>query len=431
MILAPPGSAKSTYVSQLFPAWFLANNANAAIIAASHTSDLADRFGRRVRNLIAEHAETLGYGLSADSAAAGRWETDNGGEYLAAGVGGGIAGRRADLVIIDDPVKSRQDADSATVSGRIWDWWISDVVPRLKPGARVVLVQTRWSEHDLGGRLEEAMLTGGEQWEILRLPMLAEPGDPLGRAVGEMLWPDWFNASMLAQAQRDTRTWSALYQQRPVPETGDYFRSDWLRPVPTLPPRESLKVFGGSDYAVTSDGGDFTVHVVVGVDADDRLYVLDVWRQQTASDRWVESFCDMVIRWAPMGWAEESGQIKTGIGPWLDRRSRERRAFVARDTFPTKGDKAVRAQSIRGRMSLSGLYVPVDAPWRADLESELLSFPAGKHDDQVDALGLVGQLLDLMLPPAKPPADAPPVDTWDRAFKRATRDGDPENWKTA
>lgn len=430
MILAPPGSAKSTYVSQLFVAWFLAQHPRSAVIAASHTAELAERFGRRVRNLISEHATLLGYGVAADNAAAGRWETNNGSEYFAIGVGGAVSGRRADLLLIDDPVRGRQEADSALISGRTWDWWNSDALTRLKPGGKVVLVQTRWSEDDLGGRLEDEMAAGGAQWEILRLPMLAEINDPLGRAPGEMLWEEWYTADMLAQAQRDTRTWSALYQQRPVPETGDYFRRDWLRPVPTLPPRESLRVFGASDYAVTNDGGDYTVHIVLGVDSDDRLYVLDLWRDQASSDQWVEAFCDLVIQWKPMGWAEETGQIRAGIGPWLDRRSRERRAFVARDTFPTRGDKSVRAQSIRGRAALNGLYIPASAPWRAVLEAELLSFPAGKHDDIVDSLGLVGQLLDIMIAPSKPKEPAPPVDSWARAFNRSNGDGE-ESWKVS
>jgi predicted phage terminase large subunit-like protein len=126
------------------------------------------------------------------------------------------------------------------------------------------------------------------------------------------------------------------------------------------------------------------------------MYLLDLWRDQTASDEWIEAFCDLVKEWKPIGWAEEQGQIRSGIGPYLDRRQRERKAYVARDAFPTRGDKAVRAQSIRGRMAQEGLYVPINAPWYPALRSELLSFPAGKHDDQVDALGLVGQLLDKM-----------------------------------
>ncbi len=197
-------------------------------------------------------------------------------------------------------------------------------------------------------------------------------------------------------------TWSALYQQRPSPEEGDYFQTAWLRPYDKAPAKETLRIYGGSDYAVTADGGDFTVHAVVGVDPEGRMYLLDLWRKQTASDVWIEAFCDLVIGWKPMAWAEEQGQIRSGIGPWLDRRQRERKAYCVREQFPTRGDKAVRAQSIRGRMALEGLYVPRNAPWYSAFQAELLSFPAGKHDDQVDALGLVGQLLDKMMSGVKP-----------------------------
>lgn len=430
MVLMPPGSAKSTYASTLFPAWYMARNPSHALIAASHTAELAERFGRRVRNLLVEHSETLGVGVAADNAAAGRWETTNGGEYYAAGVGGTITGRRADLAIIDDPTASRKDADSELMSERAWEWWKADMFTRLKPGAKVVLIMTRWAETDLGGRLLDDMATGGEQWEVLRLPMEAEPNDPLGRTVGEPLWPEWFTDSMRSTAKRDTRTWSALYQQSPAPETGSYFLKDWLRPVPTLPPRESLRVFMGSDYAVTADGGDWSVHSVVGIDPDDRMYLLDMWRGQTASDEWCDAFCDLVLRWKPMGAAEEMGQIRSAIGPWLDRKQRERRAYVARSQFPTRGDKSVRAQSMRGRMAAGGLYIAADAPFRAVFEAELMSFPAGKHDDIVDSIGLIGQLLDIMIPPPKPKPSAPPRDSWDKAFNRGRDDGD-NDWKVA
>lgn len=398
-LFLPPGSAKSTYGSVLFPPWYLARRPDAAIIAASHTAELAERWGRKARNLIAEHSLELGISVAGDNKAAGRWETSAGGEYFAAGVGGAIAGRRADLAVIDDPVRSREDADSKKVRDAQWDWYKFDLLTRLKPGAAIVLIQTRWHEDDLAGRI---LSEEGDRWRVISLPMEAEDNDPLGRSPGDPLWPEWFTDQMRADAKRDARVWSALYQQRPVPDDGAYFLRDWLRPVDRLPPVETLRVYGGSDYAVTADGGDYTVHVVVGVDPEDRIYVLDVWRRQAASDEWVEAWCDLVRKWRPIEWAEETGQIKAGVGPFLDRRARERRAYCYRRQFPTRGDKAVRAQSIRGRAAMGGLYLPISAPWRAEFESELLRFPAGVHDDQVDALGLVGQLLDTMLSGRKP-----------------------------
>src|ERR1700746_472880 len=140
MILAPPGSAKSTYPSPLFPPWLLAARPRDSFIAASHTAELAERFGRKVRNLVSEHAQTLGIGIAADNAAAGRWETTSGGEYFAIGVGGAVAGRRADWALIDDPVKSRAEADSELIRDRIWEWGKNDMATRLKPDGRVVLI---------------------------------------------------------------------------------------------------------------------------------------------------------------------------------------------------------------------------------------------------------------------------------------------------
>jgi predicted phage terminase large subunit-like protein len=170
-----------------------------------------------------------------------------------------------------------------------------------------------------------------------------------------------------------------------------------------------LRVYGGSDYAVTADAGDYTVHAVVGLDPEGRMYLLDLWRAQSSSDGWIKAFCDIVREWSPVGWAEEQGQIRSGVGPFLDRRMRERKAYVYREQFPTRGDKAVRAQSIRGRMALDGLYVPIHASWYPAFRSELLSFPAGKHDDQVDALGLVGQLLDRMMAGEHPAVEPRPA----------------------
>ena len=429
----PPGAAKSTFVSTLFPPWYLARHPDHAIIAASTYDGIGrNASGFVAYNLINEHSSTLDVTLAPDIQAAGQWETTAGGEYFAAGVLGAITGRRSDLVLIDDPVKSRAEADSETVRERVWEWWKADLLTRLKPGAKIVLVQTRWHEDDLGGRLLAEMDAGGRRWEVLKLPMEAEQNDPLGRAPGELLWPEWFRPDMVAEAKRDPRTWSALYQQRPAPDEGTYFERDWLRPANSIPRREDMRIYGGSDYAVTADGGDWTVHVVAGMDPNGRLWLLDLWRGQTASDGWIEAFCDLVHQWRPIGWAEEQGQIKAGVGPFLDRRMRDRRAFVARRPFPTRGDKSVRAQSIRGRVALDGLHYLASAPWRAEFEIELMNFPAGKHDDQVDALGLVGQLLDVMVPGQAPKASAtPPVDHWDAAFERARSSDGYTSWRVA
>ena len=130
------------------------------------------------------------------------------------------------------------------------------------------------------------------------------------------------------------RNWSALYQQRPAPEEGDYFKAEWLRSYDIPPPREQMRLYGGSDYAVTSAGGDYTCHVVCGLDPDGNMYLLDLWRRQASADVWIESFCDLVKQWRPIGWATETGQINAGVGPFLQRRMRERRRWTLRRDVP-------------------------------------------------------------------------------------------------
>jgi predicted phage terminase large subunit-like protein len=422
----PPGSAKSTYASVLFPSWVMPSE-NWNVLAASHTTELAEKWGRRVRNLISEHALTLNANLAQDSQAAGRWALESGAEYYAAGVGTGIAGFRAKLGLIDDPIRSRQDADSELIRDRIWDWYINDFCTRLVPGARKVLIQTRWHEDDLAGRA-----LNHENWHVIELAAEAVENDPLGRKPGEFLWADddYKYGEQLAELKKITpaRTWSALYQQRPAPEDGDYFKAEWFKPCDKLPARETMRVYGGSDYAVTADGGDWTVHIAIGIDPEGDPYLLDLWRKQAASDIWIEAFCDMVLKWKPIEWAEETGQIKASLGPFIDKRQRERKAHVKRTQFPTRGDKAVRAQSIRGLMAVRGLRVPVHAPWFADFRAELLSFPAGKHDDQVDAIGLIGQLLDTIShgQPLVKEAKRSPMDD----YIEVDPDNDDDDWKS-
>lgn len=426
MFFLPPGSAKSTYASILFPPWFLGRNPTDSVILASHMRELAERFGRRVRNIVnsAQFKDIFGFGLAPDSGAAGRWETQRGGEFYAVGVDSSVTGRRAGLGIIDDPVKGRAEADSPTVRNHAWEWYQSDFWTRLKPGAALLYIGTRWHDDDLAGRIIEEMKTGGEAFEIISIPAIAKPGVPdlLGRQPGDRLWPEWFTEEMFEQAQRDKRNWSALYQQEPMPESGDYFKQEWLRWYDHPPPREEMRTYGASDYAVTKDGGDFTVHLVAGVDPYDDIYLLDLWRDQETPDIWVDAALDLMSAWKTLQWAEEKGQIEKGVGPFLTKRQHERKVYNYRKSYSTAGgDKSVRAQPIRGRMAMGKVYLPLRAPWVVDFVQELLRFPAGRHDDQIDALALVGRMVDELVPGTKPkkaePVRGMEVLTLDKAFE--------------
>ncbi len=402
MITMPPRHGKSMLASEFFPAWYMGRNPDHYVVTATYAQELADDFGRKVKNQIEDAAYQCifpGVGLADDSKAAKRFHiegrfggyehsTVQRGAFYAVGVGGPLTGRGAHLLLIDDPVKNREEADSEVMRKKVKDWYTSTAYTRLMPGGRIVIIQTRWHEDDLSGWLLAEHRHEG--WVTLDLPAINDNGEPL--------WPEQYDLEALERIKRalPPRDWSALYQQRPSPETGDYFKREWIVPVDIIPPLAQMQVYGASDYAVTADGGDFTVHVIIGIDHTGRMYLLDLWRAQASSDVWVDAFCALVRKWKPIGWAEETGQIKSGVGPFLVKRMLDTQSYTVREQFPTRGDKAVRAQSIRGRMAMQGLHVPRDAPWLADFLAELMSFPVAVHDDQVDALGLVGQLMDRM-----------------------------------
>lgn len=416
MITMPPRHGKSMLASEFFPAWYLGRNPDHYVVTATYAQELADDFGRKVKNQIEDEAFQAifpGVGLADDSKSAKRFHIEGSqggyehslaqrGAFYAVGVGGPLTGRGAHLLLIDDPVKNREDADSEIIRKKTKDWYTSTAYTRLMPGGRVVIIQTRWHEDDLSGWLLQDHQHEG--WVCLDLPAISE--------AGEALWPEQYDTEALEKIKLaiGPRDWSALYQQRPSPETGDYFKREWIHLVGHLPPRESMLVYGGSDYAVTANGGDFTVHGAIGLDPDGNPWLLDLWRKQASSDVWVDAFCDLVLKWKPVGWAEETGQIKSGVGPFLVKRMMEKAAYVAREQFATRGDKAVRAQSFRGLIATRGLRIHKDAPFLSELISEMMSFPVGVHDDQVDMLGLIGQLIDRMSGGSKPkPPAAKPI----------------------
>lgn len=396
-LFLPPGSAKSTYASDLFPAWYLAQGRGRAVIAASNTADLAHSFSRRVRSRIREYGPLLGYAL--DREAEELWTTTNSGQYRAAGVGGVITGLRADLAIIDDPVRSREDADSETRRNRVWEWFQNDLTTRLKPGAGVVLVQTRWHEDDLAGRL---LASQPQDWRVLSLPALCERlGDPLGRNPGEWLWSDdaYGYAADLQnkRAVTDARTWAALYQQQPTPDDGDYFKAEWLREYDDAP--GDLHIYGASDFAVTDGGGDFTEHGIFGGDHQGNTYILDWWAGQASADVWIERMCDLILKWRPRCWFGEAGPIRRAVEPFLLRRMTERGALCRLEWMASIADKTARARSVQALASMGKFWMPraQGASWVEPLRRQLLTFPAGKHDDGVDVCSLYGRGLEYVI----------------------------------
>lgn len=402
----PPGAAKSTYATVLFPAWYLAQEGAGNVLAASHSVTVAERFSRKVRNLVAEHQNILGYGLADDSQAAGRWETTKGQEYYAAGVGTGIAGFRAKLGIIDDPIASREDADSERVRETIWAWREDDFSNRFVPNALELFIMTRWHEDDPAGRL--LARDDGIPTHVLSLPAVARENDPLGRNPGEWLWEGEYGyADRLREkhasyiAANDMRSWSSMYQQDPTPEEGlfiDIGRIQRVKPPPIM----ELRMFAASDYATSDGSGDYTVHGIGGLDSEDNLHVLDVWRRQTTTDIWIEQMLAMSKSWKPLEWGEEAGAIIKAVSPQIERRmSQTEGSYVKREQYPSVRDKPTRARPLQARVAQGKLCIAPDAPWADELMSELARFPAAKYDDQVDMLALLAVVAAKRGPPKK------------------------------
>ena len=425
MINMPPRHGKSELAPRRFPAYFLGRHPSKSVIAASYNSDLATDFGRQVRNILAapEYGVLFDTRLSDDSRAANRWNTAEGGGYVAAGVGTAITGRGADILLIDDPLKDREEADSEIQRDKVWGWYTSTAYTRLAPGGRVIVIQTRWHEDDLTGRLLADEARGGEKWVKLELPAINEDG--------EALWPEFYPIETLERYRGvlPSRDWSALYQQRPTPDEGDYFKREWFRFYAVAP--QHLRTYGASDYAVTAKGGDYTVHIICGISPNDDLYVLDVWRSQAESHVWVETYIDMIAKWKPLKWGQEQGQIIKSLGPFIDKRMRERRVYCHQEPMTSVADKPTRSRSFQARAAMGKVYLPHNAPWVSDLMAEMLTFPAGKHDDQVDALGLVGRMLDTMIggKAARPPEKRP--SEWDRAFAARRQMQNADSWRVA
>lgn len=389
VIQAPARHGKSLLTSEYFPAWYLGRNPDKYIITATYGQELADDFGRKVRNQMrsAEHGAAFPQcKLSEDSQSASRFSTDNGGSYFALGVGGAATGRGAHLLVIDDPIKGREEADSETYRKRLRDWYLSVAYTRLMPGGAIIIMNTRWHEEDLTGWVLSEHKH--ENWTVIDLPALDEKGNAL--------WPEQYDEDALSRIKRTIgqREWQALYMQRPAPDTGDYFKRDWFKSYDKAP--KHLRIYGASDYAVTADDGDYTEHGVIGIDPDGECYLLDWWSGQTTSDVWIETQLDLIDKWKPQCWVGESGPIRRSVEPFLIRRMKERRSLCRLEWLPSIHDKPTRCRPFQAMAASGMVYVPTKEDWAQRLLRQLLTFPVGVFDDAVDVLSLLGRFLDKM-----------------------------------
>lgn len=405
IINMPPRHAKSTYSSVLFPIYYLTVLPGKSVISTSYGDDLVQFFGLQCKKIVTDPIYNLIFdiGLRKDSKSTTRFEMTNKSNYYATTSGGGITGKSYNLGIIDDPIKGIEYADSPNVRDKIWRWYLYDFKTRVSPGASQIVIQTRWHEDDLTGRI----LNSPDQnnWKVISLSALAKENDPIGRKPGEPLWPEYISLSMLddirnSLAKEDIRMWESLYQGNPTIEEGNYFKKTWIKTINKIP--QDLVYYGASDYAVSDGKGDYTVHVIIGHDRDsDDIYVVDVWREQTESNIWVDAFLDLANKYKVGQWAEEAGQIIKSLGPYIDKEMQTRKQFVYREQFTSSADKAARARTFQASMSSGNVFI-LNASWTDTLTKELLAFPSGIHDDQVDALSLIGRMISDMRKRVKP-----------------------------
>lgn len=434
IIQAPPQHGKSMVVSRAFPAWVLGKHPDWPLILGSYAKSLAMQHGRWIRNTLGDVRHTSVFPdprcrLSNDSAAVDQFVLAGEGQLLSRGVGGGTTGNPARIFIVDDPFADRQQAESQTIRVGVRDWFTSVVSTRVAPGGGVIVMNTRWHTDDLAGWLIEQSEADPEadQWEVLSYPAIAEAGDMLGRPVGAALGR--YSASQLAKMKRSmpTRDWLSMYQQRPTAATGTYFQVGMVNRLAGVAVPILRRLYQAWDLALTPEQSDldYSVGVTVGVDYLGRYWLVDLVRGQWSPDQCAKQ----IIRFqqkhgAKMVWME-GGPPFLGVQPSLVHEMRRSGLWIPYESISHGGKaKDVRAIPLRGILNGGNLYVPADAPWWKDLEAELASFPAGKNDDQVDALAYLFLKVNVMLADKddRPPPKAPPAVERSRMVKRTYAD---------
>lgn len=398
MILCPPRHGKSELVSRRFPAWYLGRHPDRQFISASYGQSLADDFGRAVRNLIADkpfRAVFPDVSLAADSAAANRWHTNRAGAYIAVGVGGGVTGRGADVLNLDDVHKDREEADSALLRERVWNWFTSTAYTRLMPGGSIVCTLTRWHEDDIGGRLLAEMENGGDRWEVINLPAISEDG--------AALWPEAYDRAALdgIRAAIGERDFAALYMQRPAPAAGALFKVEQIGTLEASPAGGSA--VRGWDLAATRAVGtknpDWTCGVRLKRLPDGRFCVEDVVRLRgdpAEVEHAIKATAERDGRAVQIGLAQDPGAAGKAYLSHLVRQLTGFRVISS----PESGDKSQRAAPLASQANVGNLTV-VRGLWNRAYLDELAAFPSGAFDDQVDASSRAFGMLATPRGPAK------------------------------
>ena len=393
IINMPPRHTKSEFASYLLPAWFLGKFPHKKVIRTSHTAELAVGFGRKVRNLV--DTETYAkifpdLNLSADSKAAGRWNTSKGGDYFAIGVGGAVTGKGADLLIIDDP-HSEQEAALAEINPDIYDktyeWYTSGPRQRLQPGGAIVIVMTRWSKRDLTAQvLKAAAQRGGDEWEVIEFPAILPSGNPL--------WPEFWPMKELAVLKEElpNSKWMAQYQQNPTSDASAIIKREWWQIWEKEDPPHcefilmawdtAFEANQRADYSACTTWGVFYAPDDTGRDQAN-IILLNAYRDRMEFPRLKQEAIEQYKEWEPDSIIIEK---KASGAPLIY----EMRAMgiPVQEFTPTRGnDKISRLNAIADIFASGRVWAP-NTHWAEEVIEEVAAFPAGDHDDYVDSTSL-------------------------------------------
>jgi hypothetical protein len=427
IIMAPPGSAKSLY-TVLGVAWAMGKFPGHRYIYTSYADSLAETQSRRCQLLVQqEHYRRIWLDSpTLNKEAVGQWDLSNGSEFLAAGLTSGVTGHRANGWVMDDPLKGRQEADSETTRQKIYNAYKDDLLTRCLPNAWGILILTRWHEDDPAGRIlpadyagESGMIRGtdGLNWEVLNIQAKCErKDDPLGRKLGEYIWPEFYppeHWAMFEQAKgaEAARTWASLYQQRPTAQGAGRFHESMFHFYQEGEQPPDLAYVGASDHAVTKNGNDFSEAAVFGVDSRGDLWERDWWSGQEDAGTVANQVLDMAKKWGTSMWFNEGGVIDKAMGPLFNVLRNERQrlgdpVYVDIRALTNMQDKVAKCASFQGRAAAGGETSAGSGVWnhgkihfRDNANSrrvvqQLCALPAGRYDDAADVCGLIGRAID-------------------------------------
>lgn len=413
LVTMPPRHGKSTITTVAFPAYYMLRQASRKILSVSYGADLAANFGRQVRDLTLEAIVAQAFPsfeLSPTSTAIDDWRTTDDGRYFACGVGGGTTGRPANLLLVDDPIKSRPDAESPAIRNKIWQFYTDSLVNRKEPELDgtlpiEILIQTRWHPDDLAGRIQSSSDWSDGDWHHIDFPAIRTTSIPTKKLSSdgqteetvlvekeEALWPDRFPISTLDKLRRrDPRGFAALYQQSPYIQGGNLIKTQWFNFVPRseMPQRFHTLILAADTAFKTKTQNDPSVIMALGLTPTGDIYILDIQRQRLDFPSLKRKFIVENAKWRGKGLRGIYIEDKASGQSIIQELRREPGLSVIPYKFSghrDASDKIARANSVLTLIEGGRVFMPDEAPWLDEFLDELQSFPASKHDDQVDAL---------------------------------------------